>query len=344
VSAPLGDRPLVVVDADVLGRQRTGDETYVASLLRELGKLDTGLRIGAVTRFPALVPTGIEPIPLAARSQIARMATSLPLLLRRLQPDLAHFLYALPLRCPCPAVVTVGDLSFELEPRLLAGRDGLIFRTVVPRSVRKAARVIAVSERTRNDLLRAYGLPESKVAVVRHGVDPVFRPAGAAALDYVLFVGAIQERKNPLAALEAARRVGLPLLVAGPVKDGELAAKLARGGAQLLGYRTREELAELYTNAACLVLPSRFEGFGLPLLEAMACGTPVVCVDEPALREIAGEAAVFVPAERLAEGIERALADRGRLVEAGIERAGLFRWEETARRTLEVYRAALGLR
>ena len=336
--------PLVVVDADVLGRRRTGDETYVAGLLCELGQLDHGLRIGAITRFPALVPPGIEPIPLAATSQIARMAFAVPRLLSRLEPALGHFLYALPLRCPCPAVVTVGDLSFELEPELMRGRDGIVFRRAVPRAVRRAARVVAVSERTRRDLVRAYGIPESRVVVIPHGVDPAYRPGERPSRDYVLFVGAVQERKDPRAALEAARTVGLPLVVAGPVKDAGLAAELERGGARLAGYVEQRELAELYRNAACLVLPSRFEGFGLPVLEAMASGTPVVCADEPALREVGGDAAVFVPAGRVAEGIERALADRERLVAAGLARARLFSWEETARRTVAVYLEVLGLR
>jgi glycosyltransferase involved in cell wall biosynthesis len=335
--------PLVVVDADVLGRQRTGDETYILGLLGALGAIDHGLRIGAITRFPALVPPGIEPVLLPARSQLARMSFSLPRMLARLRPALAHFLWSLPLRCPCPAVLTVADLSFEVEPDLLPGRDGRIFRWAVPRSVRQAARVIAVSERTRRDISRAYGVPESEIEVIHHGVDRVFRPVEAPTRDYALLVGAIQDRKNPLAALEAARAAGLPLVVAGPLRDEKLGEKLAQGGARLRGYVDRRELAALYANAACLVFPSRFEGFGLPVLEAMASGTPVVCADEPALREVAGDAAVLVDGNRLEEGIERALAERAALVQAGLSRARLFSWEQAALRTLAVYRQALGL-
>jgi alpha-1,3-rhamnosyl/mannosyltransferase len=156
-------------------------------------------------------------------------------------------------------------------------------------------------------------------------------------------VGAIEARKNPLAALAAAERVGLPLVVAGPVRDEEIAAELRRRGARLTGYVSREELAQLYREAACLVFPSRFEGFGLPVLEAMASGTPVVASDEPAVREVAGDAAVLVAPERLAEGVERALGERERLTAAGLERAARFSWREAARRTLAVYRRVLGL-
>ena len=103
-----------------------------------------------------------------------------------------------------------------------------------------------------------------------------------------------------------------------------------------------DELVELYRGAACLIQPSRFEGFGLPVLEAMACGTPVVAVPEPALQEVAGDAAVWAEEHELGDGIRRAVADRDRLVAAGLERARLFSWPETARRTLAVYREVLG--
>src|SRR5205823_7825155 len=136
--------PLVVVDADALGRERTGDETYVEGLLGALPAVAGGLRIAAVTRCPELVPPGIEPLRLDARSQELRMALSLPRLLRRVRPALAHFLHAIPLRCPCPAVVTVQDLSFERDPSVLRPWERLVFRTVVPRAARRAARVLAI--------------------------------------------------------------------------------------------------------------------------------------------------------------------------------------------------------
>jgi glycosyltransferase involved in cell wall biosynthesis len=335
--------PLVVVDADVLGRQRTGDETYVLNLLRELAPLApaAGLRIAAVTRDPSLVPEGIEPVKLVTSSQELRMSLMLPRLLRGLGAALGHFQYALPLVLPCPAVVTIHDLSFEREPSLMSRKDRLVFRRVVPRAARKAVRVLTVSERTRRDLRELYGLPDEKIVVTPNGVDPAFTP-GEGAHDYALLVGAVQERKNPLAALAAADAAGLPLVVAGPAKDEALVRELERRGARVTGYVEQGELVRLYRGAACLVQPSRFEGFGLPVLEAMACGTPVVAVPEPALQEVAGEAAVWAEEHELADGIRRALAERERRVAAGLERARLFSWRETARRTLEVYREALG--
>jgi glycosyltransferase involved in cell wall biosynthesis len=345
--------PLVVIDADVLGRRRTGDETYVAGLLRELAGTE-GLRLAAVTRRPDLVPAGIEPVELTARSQILRMAVRLPRLLRRLRPALAHFQHALPLACPSPAVVTIHDLSFEREPTLMGLRERLIFRSVVPRAARLAARVIAVSELTKRDLVELYGIPDEKIVVVPNGVDPRFRADGPRpAGDYALVVGALQKRKDPQAAIEALALLGngkLRLVFAGPDRGGRAEAERAaervglRDRVDFRGYVSQDELAELYRGAACLVFPSRYEGFGLPALEAMASGTPVVATTAGALPEVAGDAAILV-GERdpvaIAGGIERALADRDRLVRAGLERARLYTWAETARRTLAVYRELL---
>jgi glycosyltransferase involved in cell wall biosynthesis len=332
--------PLVVVDADSLGRRRTGDETYVRGLLSALAVLPDRPRIAAVTRMPGLVPDGIEALVLPARSQELRMAWSLPRLLRRLRPALAHFLHAIPLGCPCPAVVTIQDLSFERDPTVMRRKDRLVFRTVVPRAARRAARVLAISERTKRDVVELYGVAPEKVVVTPLGVDPQFHPGGESD-SYLLLVGSIEPRKNPLAAAAAARALGRPLVVAGPVRDERLARKLRGAGADVRGYVGPDELAELYRGAACLVQPSRYEGFGLTVVEAMASGTPVVAAPDAALREVAGDAAVFAEPERLAEGIGTALAERPRLVEAGLARARMFSWEETARRTLAVYRELL---
>jgi glycosyltransferase involved in cell wall biosynthesis len=239
-------------------------------------------------------------------------------------------------------VVTIHDLSFEHGSAHMALKDRLVFRRVVPRAAQAARRVLTVSERTRADLVRLYGLPEEKVVVTPNGVDPAFSPGNSLRLGtYVLAVGAVQPRKNYLAALAAAEAVPLPLVVAGPVKDEALAAQLRASGADLRGYVSQEELADLYRGAACLVQASHFEGFGLPMLEAMASGTPVVALDEPALREVGGDAAIFVEEAHLADGMRRALEERDQLTAAGLERVRAFSWRVTAERTLEVYREAL---
>jgi glycosyltransferase involved in cell wall biosynthesis len=333
----------VAFDADTLGRRRTGDETYTRNLLRELGPIADAarLRILAVTRHPELVPPGVEAVELATRFQELRMARTLPRTLARLAVDLAHTQHALPLRAPCPCVVTVHDVSFERSPELMSLPDRLTFRFVVPRAVERAARVITVSERTKRDLVGLYGVDPERVVVVPNGVDPAFAP-GDGPRDYALTVGSVERRKNQLAALAAATEAGLALVVVGPEKDEGLARELRARGARLEGYVPTERLAELYRGAACLVLASRYEGFGLPVLEAMASGTPAVTVADPALVEVAGDAAVIVDEGGLAEGIRSALRERERLVAAGFERVRRFSWREAAERTLAVYGEVLG--
>jgi glycosyltransferase involved in cell wall biosynthesis len=330
----------VVVDADVLGRHRTGDETYVTNLLRELGRLGGDLRIVALTRRPDLVPDGIEPYLLGARLQELRMAVAVPVALRRLRPHLVHFQYVLPPFHRGAAVVTVHDLSFERDPLMMSRRDRFVFRTLVPRSTRRAHRVLTVSERTRRDLEELYGVPQEKIVVTLNGVGTQFTP-GDGSGGYALFVGAIQERKDPLAALDAADEAGLQLVVVGPEKEPQLARALRERGADVRGYVGDDELARLYRDASVLVFPTRFEGFGLPVVEAMASGTPVVATDDEAVREVAGDAALYADRAGLGAAMRRAVDERPRLAAAGIDRARQFSWAAMARKTLEVYEEEL---
>jgi glycosyltransferase involved in cell wall biosynthesis len=329
---------VILIDADVLGRNRTGDETYVRELLRALPAVAGDLHIAALTRDASLVPDGVEPVVLQARSQELRMAVGVPRLLRRLRPALTHCVHSLPLRCPVPAVLTVQDLSWERDPSVFGWWDLATFKIFVRRSVRRAQHVFAISERTKRDLVELYRTPQEKITVTPLAPDPDFRPAQEHD-SFLLFVSAIEPRKQPLDAIDAANAVGRRLVVVGPKKDAELAAELSRRGADVRGYVPKDELVRLYQSAAALLFPSRYEGFGLPVVEAMACGTPVVAAREPALQEVAGDAAIFT--DDLAEGVRRALAERERLSAAGIERAKTFSWHETARLTADVYRRIL---
>jgi len=195
-----------------------------------------------------------------------------------------------------------------------------------------------------------YGTPQEKITVTPLAPDPDFRPAGEHD-SFLLFVSAIEPRKQPLDAIDAANAVGRELIVVGPPKDAELAAELTRRGADVRGYVPKEELVRLYQSAAALVFPSRYEGFGLPVVEAMACGTPVLASDLPALREVGGPATTYCPvgdvdrwtlaASRLLD--ERANdAARWRMRQAeGIAWARRFDWRAHARTTTDVYREML---
>lgn len=325
---------MIVVDADYLGRNRTGDETYVRELLRALPR---DLDLAAVTRRPELVPDGIRAVALRSPVQELRMLWTLPRLLRRLRPALAHFVHAVPPGLRCPAVLTVQDLSFERDPTVMGRRERTIFKAVVPWSARRAAHVLAISERTRDDLVELYGIPTEKITVTPLAPGDAFRPGDGGHDGYLLFVSAVEPRKDPLAALAAAQAVGRPLVVVGPQRDRSLVAALRAGGADVRGYVPPEELVRLYQRAACLVHPSRYEGFALTPAEAMACGTPVVARPDAAVAELVGDAGILT--DDLAAGVEQVLAERDRWRAAGLERAQRYTWAETARRTAEVYRS-----
>ncbi len=205
-------------------------------------------------------------------------------------------------------------------------------RTTGARALRSAVgaadAIVAVSAFTRDELVATLGVDPARVRIVPNGVAPVFRPDGPRAEgDYVLAVGTLEPRKNLGVAVEAAALAGVELRVAGMSGWGGVAVDT------WVGEPSDEELAALLRGARCLVYPSLYEGFGLPILEAMACGTPVVTSRGGATEEIAGGAAVLVDAHdpaSVASGIAEAEARRGELVAAGLTRAAGFTWSAAA--------------
>jgi len=233
-----------------------------------------------------------------------------------------------PVSSRAPLVVTVHDLGVLRHPDAFPRWHRTTGALALRGGVRAADAVVAVSAFTRGELVARLGVPVERIRVVPNGVDPVFGPDGPAAEgDYVLAVGTLEPRKNLAGAVEAARLAGVELRVAGAPGWGGVAA----GG--WIGEPSDEELAALMRGARCLVYPSLYEGFGIPVLEAMACGTPVVTSRGGATEEVAGGAAVLVDPrdpESIAAGIEEAERRRDALVEVGRARASMFTWRRAA--------------
>ncbi len=265
-------------------------------------------------------------------------------------------------------VVTVHDLNFLYYPQFLTNESRRYYNDQIAWAVSHADHILADSEATRADLIRLLNVPPEKVTTVYLGVDPIFRPLppdqiGATLArygltpGYLLFVGTLEPRKNLpglLTAYHILRSGGAtraPFVIAG--SRGwlyeEIFARVEALGLEehvrFLENVTDEDLPALYGGAALLAMPSFYEGFGLPALEAMACGTPVVVSDRGSLPEVAGDAAVVVDPDSpkaIAAGMAQVLQDpalRDRLREKGLTHAARFTWEETARKTLEVYRS-----
>jgi glycosyltransferase involved in cell wall biosynthesis len=279
--------------------------------------------------------------------------------LARIRPALFHALApSLPRRSPCPVVVTVHDLipwAFG-GWRMLGER---LRQSAARRLLPSAELILAVSNSTKADLLRIARADEARIRVVYEGVDPSFQPRPGAAErvserwgisgTYLLFIGALDVRKDPpglLRAWRTAAAAGLsaPLVVAGaPGRQ----APAEMDGARILGHLEGDELVDLLSAAGCLLFPSLYEGFGLPALEAMACGCPVVAYRNSSLPEVVGDAGILV-ANRDAEAMGRAAADlladparRRRLVDRGLAQAARFTWKRAAQQTIDAYRPLL---
>lgn len=241
----------------------------------------------------------------------------------------------LPWNLRIPAIVSMHDLTSITMPRAHELRTVLSFNVFIGRSVEMAAKIAAVSRTTADEVARRFAVPRSKIEIVPNGVSEFFRPTGAPREGFILYVGTREPRKGIADLLAAWRSLPAPrprLLLAGS-KGWKVRET---GDAEILGYVTRETLRDLYSRCAVFVYPSRYEGFGLPPLEAMACGAPVIAARSGAIPEVLGGAAVLVsPGDprQLADAMQRVLGDRqlaADLGAAGRGRAAGFTWERSA--------------
>lgn len=259
-----------------------------------------------------------------------------------------------------PLVTTIHDISPVTHPEWFSRGYAALYRTLTPLAVRASTRIVTVSAFARDEIVSTYPHAEDKTVAVHNGVTPPEpgSPVDEPRLDaggFLLFVGAANRRKNLRTLVRAYRRYRnrttdpLPLVLAGPERavfaDLDYAPS---AGVHMLGYVSDGTLGWLYHNAAAFVFPSLYEGFGLPIIEAMSVGTPVVTSAWGAMAEVAGDAAHLVDAldaEHLADGIARVLDDEGyreTLARRGRERAASFTWDRTAERTAAVYRDVVG--
>jgi glycosyltransferase involved in cell wall biosynthesis len=377
----------VVIDAQLLSTalsyRAAGVSNYSRHLLQQLGNCTaTGTR-ATLTAFisdPHFYTDNIrlQRTPSIIQNPFMRIAWEqmvLPLHLQRMRADGVHGLVnILPLSGRTPGLVTVHDLSFLHLPEKLPASRRWYLSHLCRASVEKAQHVIAVSQQTADDLMRFFGLPASKISVIHNGVAGHFRPGDPAAVAdfrrqrglparFVFYLGTLEPRKN----LEMLVRAYAGWLRSATGEDREIHLVLAgakgwyyetifqqvaalglAGQVHFPGFIAERELPDWYRAAELFVYPSLFEGFGLPVLEAMACGTPVLCSQAKSLLEIGDEAVLTFPVESetgLADGFHRFFTDealRAELRQRGLAQAAQFTWQRTAAATYQCYHTTFG--
>lgn len=364
----------IAFDGTTLRPGRTGVGYYTDHLLRHTAADASGDEITVVSNAPVEVA---QPLPGHVRCDVSGvwlpravwMQLQLPRVLRRLRPDVVHFTNGMvPIACPVPSVVTIHDMSLTMYPSFHPMRRVLLNRPFVNLAARRADAIITVSESARRDIVSLYGIDRSRVHVVHEAAAPSFRVIHdpfelqrvrdqyRLADRFILYVGTIEPRKNLPTLLEAfARRkvVGdLPyqLVCAGPYGwlsrdiDAQIERLRVRDAVRFTGYVPFEDLPAIYNLAEIFAFPSVYEGFGLPVVEAMACGTPVVTGRVAALNEVSGGAAEQVEpldADVLGDALVALSKNRERREELsarGLARAAAFSWQRAAAETLNIYR------
>jgi len=354
----------LAVEVTTCTADRAGVGTYTQhladALIATAGPQDDVVLIGNRAVAPELARRWAGRLHIGgARRRYLWMQRDAARLLEQTGADLALFPnYLAPLASPCPYVTVVHDLAIYRTPQFFELAKRTMMKLLLPLVTRGAAAVATVSAASRGDIGDLLAVPDERILMLPGAPHPACRPADPAAVaaararfglqrPYVLTVGTLEPRKNLpllLRAFDGLSDLGVDLVIAGGKgwRDGELRAALERrlpgGRVHVLGYVDQDDLIALYGGGLAMAYPSHFEGFGLPVVEAMACGTPVVATDVPGLREAAGGAATLVPPEdeaALATALRRLIADpdaRARARQDGLRRAAELTWEASARR------------
>ena len=354
-------------DARALVSPAAGVRRYARELFAAMANLDGVEVVAAGTSAGADLPAGVTAAAGAASlpTNLGWMISGLPRAARSARLDVFHApSYTAPFGGPRPLVLTIHDISYERHPEWYPYRRDPVRRAFYRWSARTADRIITDSQFSRQEIAAGYSLDPDRISVVPLAAGSVFTPADRMKTDspYVLHVGDLHPRRNLAVAVRALKRVrahradlrSLRLVLAG-VDRGAGAALIQHSSPEdaqmieLAGKVSDDQLVQLYRGATGLVYPSLYEGFGLPLLEAMACGTPVVASRASSIPEVTGDAAVLLDPNDDAgwAGAIESLFDpevEGRLRDAGIRRAATFTWDRAASATVEVYRKALGER
>ena len=377
----MGNDLHIAIDAHSVGAQLGGNESYATNLIEALAEIDQVnsytlyvTKQTAVDRFANRWPNFRVKRTLP-HTPLVRIPLTLSKELRRHPVDVLHVQYTAPPFAPCPVVVTIHDLSFEHWPETFNRRSVAQLRFTVRRTARKAARILTSSEFSRRDIVETYAINPDRVAVTALAAPTYFAPVEnetelkkiresyGIERDYILSLGSIQPRKNLVRLVEAylcLRRIRrdskLPQLVLAGKRgwlDSETfhAADREGCGRDILftGYVPERDLPALYSGAISFVYPSFFEGFGLPVVEAMQCGVPVIAGNQTSLPEVVGEAGLlFDPfdTKALSDALTRVIDDselRKLLSEKGLRRAKNFSWRTTAQQTLRAYEEAAGM-